>query len=77
MGTNIDAIKIGSNIGISPNTCINFANNQDNCSKVIRSASTQVKSLRSVSGQQFKNRDELNSCAAFTDKQRIDSYNIN
>lgn len=77
MGTNIDAIKIGSNIGISPNTCINFANNQNNCSKVIRSASTQVKSLRSVSKQQFKNRDELNSCAAFTDKQRIDSSNIN
>jgi hypothetical protein len=77
MGTNIDAIKIGSNIGISSTTCINFANNQNNCSKVIQSASAQVKNLRSVSALKFKNRNEMNSCAAFTDKQRIDSSNIN
>jgi hypothetical protein len=77
MGTNIDAIKIGNNIGIAPTTCINFANNQNNCSKVIQSASAQVKNLRSVSELRFKNRGEINSCAAFTDKQRIDSANIN
>ena len=76
MGTNIDAIKIGNNIGIAPTTCINFANNQDNCSKVIQSASAQVKNLRSVSETKYKNRHEINSSAAFTSKQRYDSSQI-
>ena len=34
MGTNIDAIKTGKNIGIDQETCINFANTQNNCATV-------------------------------------------
>ena len=76
MGTNIDAIKVGNNIGISPATCINFANNQNNCSKVIQSASAQVKNVRSISALKFQRRGDVESSAAFTNKQRIDSSNI-
>lgn len=77
MGTNIDAIKVGNNIGISPATCINFANNQNNCSKVIQSASTQIKNLRSISGLRFQRRENVELYAAFTDTQRLESANIN
>ncbi len=70
MGTNFDAIKVGKNIGIDTETCINFANTQDNCSKVIQSASEQINKFRSCSSAVFSNKDELKEMIAFNDQQR-------
>ena len=70
MGTNFDAIKVGKNIGIAFETCINFANTQDNCSKVIQSASEQVNKLRSCSNDLFSNQNKLNETIAFNAIQR-------
>lgn len=70
MGTNIDAIKTGSNIGIDEETCINFANTQDNCAKVIKSASAQVSKLRQGSVEVFNNKENVKKLAAFSNEQR-------
>ena len=70
MGTNFDAIKVGKNIGIEAETCINFANTQDNCSKVIQSASAQINKFRSCSSAVFSNKDELKGMIAFNAEQR-------
>ena len=70
MGANIDAIKTGNRIGIDAETCINFANTQDNCTKVIKTASTQVSKLRQGSAEIFKNKDNLKKLAAFSNEQR-------
>ena len=76
MGTNIDAIKIGSNIGIDQETCINFANTQDNCAKVIKSASTQVSKLRQGSSEVFKNKENLKKMVEFSIEQRTSCMTI-
>jgi hypothetical protein len=70
MGTNIDAIKVGSRIGIDEETCINFANTQDNCATVIQTASAQVSKLRGGSSEMFKDKENLKKFAAFSNQQR-------
>ena len=70
MGTNIDAIKVGSRIGIDEETCINFANTQDNCATVIQTASAQISKLRQGSSEIFKDKENLKKFVAFSNKQR-------
>jgi len=76
MGTNFDAIKVGKNIGIEPETCINFANTQDNCSKVIQSASEQINKFRSCPSSVFNNKDELKEMIAFNAQQRTSCTSV-
>jgi hypothetical protein len=76
MGTNIDAIKTGNFIGIDEETCINFANTQDNCTKVIKTASAQVSKLRQGSVEVFKNKENLKKLAAFSNEQRTNCTTI-
>jgi hypothetical protein len=77
MGTNIDAIKTGTNIGIDKETCINFANTQDNCTKVIKTASAQVSKLRQGSSAIFKDKSNLKKLVAFSDEQRTSCNTVN
>jgi hypothetical protein len=77
MGTNIDAIKTGTNIGIDQETCINFANTQDNCTKVIKTASAQVSKLRQGSSAIFKDKSNLKKLVAFSDEQRTSCNTVN
>ena len=70
MGTNIDAIKVGSNIGIDQETCINFANTQDNCATVLQTASAQVSKFRQGSSEMFKDKENLKKFVAFSNQQR-------
>jgi hypothetical protein len=70
MGTNIDAIKVGSRIGIDEETCINFANTQDNCATVIQTASAQVSKLRGGSAAVFNDKENLKKFVAFSNQQR-------
>jgi len=76
MGTNFDAISVGKNIGIDEETCINFANTQDNCEKVIKTASAQVSKFRHASSGILKNKDELKKCVSFTPEQRTSCQTI-
>lgn len=76
MGTNIDAIKTGKNIGIDQETCINFTNTQDNCTKVIKTASAQVSKFRQGSSSILKNKDELKKFVAFSSEQRNDCTTV-
>jgi hypothetical protein len=70
MGTNIDALKTGKNIGISPSTCINFDNNAAFCGQALRTASTQVNVVRGLSQDVMQDRFKLNMYSAFTQEQR-------
>ncbi len=74
MGTNIDAIKTGKLIGIDTETCINFANTQNNCATVIKTASAQVSKLRS-SNTALLNKEDLKKFVAFSDEQRTTCIN--
>jgi hypothetical protein len=76
MGTNIDAISVGKNIGIDEETCINFANTQDNCEKVIKTASAQVSKFRQASSSILRNKEELNKFVSFTPQQRTSCQTI-
>jgi hypothetical protein len=76
MGTNFDAISVGKNIGIDEETCINFANTQDNCEKVIKTASAQVSKFRHASSGILKNKDELKKFVSFTSEQRTSCQTI-
>ncbi len=70
MGTNIDALKTGKNIGIAPETCINFDNNAAFCGQALRTASTQVNVVRGLSQDIMRDRFKLNMYSAFTQEQR-------
>ncbi len=76
MGTNIDAVKVGKYIGIDEETCINFANTQNNCAKVIKTASAQVSKFRNGSSSILKNKDELKKFVSFTPEQRKDCTTV-
>jgi hypothetical protein len=78
MGTNIDALKTGKNIGIAPETCINFDNNPAFCGQAIRTASTQVSAIRGLSSDIMNNRQKLQQYSAFSQQQRSNcTANIN
>ena len=77
MGTNIDAINTGKNIGIDQETCITFANTQENCSTVIKTASAQVSKLRTTSTTLFNNKENLKKHISFTTEQRNSSSTVN
>ncbi len=70
LGTNIDALKVGANIGIGGTTCINFSNTQNNCSAAIRTTSVQVQKFRNLSSEVVQNREELEKHISFTNEQR-------
>jgi hypothetical protein len=76
MGTNIDALKTGKNIGIAPETCINFDNNAAYCSQALRTASTQVNVVRGLSQDVMRDRSKLNQYSGFSQKQRADCSTI-
>jgi hypothetical protein len=46
LGTNFDAISFGKNIGIDPNTCINYGNSATGCMNVLRSTSHSLNRVR-------------------------------
>jgi hypothetical protein len=70
LGTNIDAISTGKKIGIPSSTCISFANNQNNCSEVLRCASTQVQKYRDLTPDIIQDRAKLEKHVSFTQQQR-------
>ncbi len=70
LGTNIDALSTGAKIGIPQSTCITFANDQNNCSEVIRCASTQVQNYRQLSAEVARNSREVEKHVSFTQAQR-------
>jgi hypothetical protein len=71
LGTNIDAIKMGTNFGITPQTCINYGNNQQGCTNVIRSTSQALS--RVISNKTPMTREELILTSAYTNNERISS----
>lgn len=70
MGTNIDALATGKNIGISADTCINFGANPEQCSRVIKSTSEKVKCLRNLTRGQMSNQNEMLYHVKFTNSDR-------
>jgi hypothetical protein len=76
MGTNIDALKTGKNIGIAPETCINFDNNPAFCGQALRTASTQVNVVRGLSQDVMRDRSKLNQYSGFSQQQRADCSTI-
>lgn len=46
LGTNFDAIAFGKNLGIDPNTCINYGNTSTGCSNVLQSTSAALNRVR-------------------------------
>jgi hypothetical protein len=71
LGTNIDAIKMGSKFGITPETCINYGNNQEGCTNVIRSTSQALSRMRSEKTPMT--REQLINTSAYTKGERITS----
>jgi hypothetical protein len=70
MGTNIDAIATGANIGIGADTCIDFGANAEKCTQVIKNTSEKVKVLRNLSRGQMSNQNEMLSHIQFTQQDR-------
>jgi hypothetical protein len=70
MGTNIDALKTGKNIGIAPETCINFDNNPAYCGQALRTTSTQVSAIRGLSSDIMNDRKKLQQYSGFSQQQR-------
>lgn len=70
MGTNIDALATGRNIGIDTNTCINFGASQQQCSKVLRTTSVQVSAIRNLSQDIMRNKEKLMEYASYSQTQR-------
>ncbi len=71
LGTNIDAIKMGASFGISKETCINYGNNQEGCTNVIRSTSQALSRMRSEKTPMT--REQLINTGAYTNNERITS----
>jgi hypothetical protein len=71
LGTNIDAIKMGTSFGIAPQTCINYGNNQQGCTTVIRSTSQALSRMRSEKTP--LNHKEMLYSAGFTNDERVTS----
>jgi hypothetical protein len=70
MGTNIDALATGKNIGIDIKTCINFGATQQQCSEVLRTTSTQVNAIRNLSQDIMMNKEKLMDYAGYSQLQR-------
>jgi hypothetical protein len=71
LGTNIDAIKMGSSFGITPQTCINYGNSQQGCTNVIRSTSQALSRMREQKTPMT--REQLINTSAYTNNERITS----
>lgn len=71
LGTNIDAIKMGSKFGITPQTCINYGNNQAGCTNVIRSTSHALSRMREQKTPMT--REQLINTSAYTNNERVSS----
>jgi hypothetical protein len=70
MGTNIDAVTIGEELGIDKRTCITFDNDEEMCSNVIKCASKQVFDIRKLKRNDMLNESVLYNTAGFTKEQR-------
>jgi hypothetical protein len=73
LGTNIDAIKMGTSFGIAPQTCINYGNSQQGCTNVIRSTSQALSRVRSEKTPMT--REQLIHTSAYTNDERFTSIN--
>jgi hypothetical protein len=67
MGTNIDALATGKNIGITADTCINFGADAQNCSNVLKSTSQKVQILRGL------NRNEMSTQASIMNRVKFNT----
>jgi hypothetical protein len=74
LGSNIDAEKNGTSIGITSQTCINYTSSQKGYTAVFRSASQAVDRLRSVAPE---DRSEIIKRVAFTDEEKEESIDYN
>lgn len=70
MGTNIDALSTGKNIGIDIKTCINFGATQKQCSEVLRTTSAQVSAIRNLSQDIMMDKEKLMNYAGYSQSQR-------
>ena len=70
LGTNIDAIKTGTDFGIPRETCINYGSSETGCTNVLRSTSQALNRVRQ--SQQTNYRDILRD-ASFTGVERTQS----
>ena len=75
MGTNIDAVTTGKEMGIDERTCITFNAEPEMCSNVIKCASKQVNDVRKLKRNDMFT-GMLYNTAGFTKEQR-DSVNKN
>jgi len=71
LGTNIDAHKTGSNLGISNARTINFAYNRSGCTHVMKNVSNSVSRVRSA-----LSREAENAASAFTNDERKFAMNV-
>jgi hypothetical protein len=71
LGANIDAINVGSNIGIQPELCINYTGSSAGCRNVFDSASNAVSRLRS--SNPTDDRQTSIQRSGFTNNERIES----
>lgn len=70
IGTNIDALATGENIGIAKATCINFGATQEQCSNALRITSAQVSAIRTLPQDVMTNREKLMQYAGYSQLQR-------
>ena len=73
LGANIDAIKVGSNIGVPAETCINFHYSGRGCENVLRTTSNAYNRMRSVDPL---DRNASINAAAFNDIERTESMSV-
>jgi hypothetical protein len=72
LGTNIDAIKVGTRYGIDQRTCINYHSSQQGCTNVMRTTSYALNRVRfSMPTPVGVGRDEMMNTAGFTQTERF------
>ena len=69
LGTNIDAIHTGTNIGISQQTCINYDSSESGYNNVFKSASSVINKFKSTNIA--LSHEEIIKKVAFTEVDRI------
>ena len=70
MGTNIDALATGKNIGIGEETCINFGADAERCTQVLKCTSQKVQHLRSLSQNQMNDKQNMMAHVQFNANDR-------
>ena len=72
LGTNFDAITVGKEYGIDPNTCINYGNTAFGCANVLRSTSHALNRVRFASTAAI-----ANTVSSYTVDERHESAQRN